>query len=167
LDLKAADKNWQNEDEMKDKDALIYEQNCAEFRSLNGFFWQIPLIMMTLNGGLWYSVASLDLSEGAQRGVLWFAALANIVMMAGLHRLRSVMQNLLDQIHTFEGTGPLGKSRRIQYAFQSLLLFAALGALLTSRNPQAYFTRGSIKADTAVPHRDSQSTVGKARPERS
>jgi len=34
---------------MTDKEARIYEQNCQEFRSLNGFFWQVPLIMMTLN----------------------------------------------------------------------------------------------------------------------
>ena len=47
---------------MIEKDTLIYQQSCEEFRSLNGFFWQIPIIMMTLNGGLWYSVASLDLS---------------------------------------------------------------------------------------------------------
>lgn len=33
---------------MSDKEALVYQQNCEEFRSLNGFFWQIPLIMGNL-----------------------------------------------------------------------------------------------------------------------
>lgn len=85
---------------MNDKETLIYQQNCEEFRSLNGFFWQIPIIMMTLNGGLWYSVASLDLSTSAQRGVLSFAVFANLVMVVGLWRLRSVMQNLLTRVGT-------------------------------------------------------------------
>jgi hypothetical protein len=132
-----------------DKEALIYTQNCEQFRSLNGFFWQVPLIMMTLNGGLWYSVASLDLSEGAQRGVLGFAVIANIVMMFGLSRLRSVMQDLLVDIHHFQGTHPPGKARRIQYAFQGLLLAAAAGALWVSCDPSAYFIRKANEAASA------------------
>jgi hypothetical protein len=31
----------------------IFEQDCQEFRSLNGFLWQIPVIVSTLTGGLW------------------------------------------------------------------------------------------------------------------
>ena len=96
---------------MTDKDALIYEQNCLEFRSLNGFFWQIPLIMMTLNGGLWYSVASLDLAPMAQRGILWFAAFANVVMIFGLWRLRGIMQSLLTSIHAFQNSSSPGRAK--------------------------------------------------------
>lgn len=128
--------------EMSDRDALIYEQSCLEFRSLNGFFWQIPLIMMTLNGGLWYSVASLDLSVCAQRGILLFGALANLVMVFGLARLRSVMQDLLTNIHAFQGTRPSGRPRLIQTLFSVLLLAAALGSVLASIDPSAHFTRG-------------------------
>jgi hypothetical protein len=117
---------------MTNKPDIIYEQNCQEFRSLNGFFWQIPLIMMTLNGGLWYSVASLDLAPMAQRGVLWFAAFANLVMIMGLWRLRSVMQDLLDAIHAYQGTQPPGRAKFIQYLFQVLLFWAAAGALIAS-----------------------------------
>lgn len=126
---------------MTDKEALIYEQNCQEFRSLNGFFWQVPLIMMTLNGGLWYSVASLDLSTSAQRGVLAFAVLANLAMTAGLWRLRDVMRDLLTQIHAFQGTKAPGRARMIQYFFQALLIYAAVGALLAALDPEHYFTR--------------------------
>lgn len=127
---------------MSDKETLIYQQNCEEFRSLNSFFWQIPIIMMTLNGGLWYSVASLDLSTVAQRGVLSFAVFANLVMAVGLWRLRSVMQNLLASIHEYQGTSLSGRSRIIQVLFQLLLVFAAIGALAASLNPERYFTRG-------------------------
>ena len=61
--------------------------------------------MMTLNGGLWYSVASLDLAPMAQRGVLWFTAFANIVMIAGLWRRRKVMQSLLLPTSTIAAPG--------------------------------------------------------------
>ncbi len=126
---------------MTDKESRIYEQHCQEFRSLNGFFWQVPLIMMTLNGGLWYSVASLDLSVTAQRGVLAFAVVANLVMAVALGRLRNVMAALLAEIHAFQGTTAPGRARLIQYLFQSLMLFAALGAFLAALNPQQQFIR--------------------------
>lgn len=137
---------------MTEKEALVYQQNCEEFRSLNGFFWQIPLIMMTLNGGLWYSVASLDLSETAQRGVLWFAVLANLVMVAGLWRLRNVMAGLLIQIHRYQGTAATGRPRIIQVMFSMLLLAAAFGAAVVSCSPREHFTR---KSQADAPARDA------------
>jgi hypothetical protein len=127
-------------------DETIYEQRCQEFRSLNGFFWQVPLIMMTLNGGLWYSVASLSLGVTAQRGILWFAVLANLVMIVGLARLRSVMKELLTHIHTAEGTVPSGRPRLIQFLFSLLLACAALGAGLASLNPRSHFPHASPEA---------------------
>jgi hypothetical protein len=36
-----------------EKAKTIFEQDCQEFRSLNGFLWQIPVIVSTLTGGLW------------------------------------------------------------------------------------------------------------------
>lgn len=136
---------------MSDKDSLIYQQSCEEFRSLNGFFWQIPIIMMTLNGGLWYSVASLDLSTSAQRGVLFFAAFANIVMVVGLWRIRSVMQDLLSKIHQFQGTSLPGRSKIIQILFQALLLFAAVGAFAAAIEPESYFIRSAALSSKFEP----------------
>ena len=128
---------------------LIYEQNSIEFRSLNGFFWQIPLIMMTLNGGLWYSVASLDLDVSSERGMLWFAALANLTMAVGLWRLRAVMGTLLASIHTYQGTTAPGPSKLIERMFQVLMVVAAVGALAASCNPKAHFIRPPTNAREA------------------
>lgn len=126
---------------MTEKEALVYQQNCEEFRSLNGFFWNIPLIMMTLNGGLWYSVASLDLGLGAQRGMLAFAVVANLVMVVGLQRIRSIMEHLLESIRDFQETEkPPGRSRVIQVLFQGLLSLAAFGALVAAFDPPRHFT---------------------------
>ena len=121
-------------------DEHIYDQTCQEFRSLNGFFWQIPLIMMTLNGGLWYSVGSLSLDVSAQRAILWFAVVANLVMIAGLWRLRSVMQSLLRRIHDMEGRQPKETSRIIQALFSILLALAAFGAAWASCDPGRHFS---------------------------
>lgn len=123
-------------------DEHIYDQTCQEFRSLNGFFWQIPLIMMTLNGGLWYSVGSLSLDASAQRAILWFAVVANLVMIAGLWRLRGVMQALLRRIHDMEGRKQKETSRIIQGLFSILLALAAFGAAWASCDPGRHFSPG-------------------------
>lgn len=138
-------------------DQFIYEQSYQEFRSLNGFFWQIPLIMMTLNGGLWYSVASLSLGLAAKQGILWFAVLANLVMIVALWRLRNVMQKLLDIIRRIEGTGSEGSEaagkegagRIVQWGFGILLFVAALGAAIASCDPARHFPAQTAGAPAA------------------
>lgn len=123
----------------------IYQQQCAEFRALNAVFWQIPLIMMTLNGGLWFALASLELTDTGQRFILVFAAVANVVFIVSLIRLRLLMSALLARIHAVEGamTAPLAKITVV--AFCGLLLLAALGAVLAALNP------GAVLATTAKP----------------
>jgi protein strawberry notch len=37
-----------------------YEQNYQQFRSLNQIMWQIPVLAMTLTGGLWFGVSTID-----------------------------------------------------------------------------------------------------------
>ena len=37
-----------------------YEQNYEQFRSLNQIMWQIPVLAMTLTGGLWFGVSSIQ-----------------------------------------------------------------------------------------------------------
>lgn len=81
----------------------IYEQRCEDFRSLNGFLWQSPLIIMTLTGGLWFAVASFALSDGARTMLLVFAGLANLLMIGALIRLRWVMQSVLRDIRVYDG----------------------------------------------------------------
>jgi hypothetical protein len=49
-----------------ERQKLCYEQNCEQMRSLNQIMWQVPIIAMTLTGGLWYGVATLS---AAQTGI--------------------------------------------------------------------------------------------------
>ncbi|WP_062095341.1 hypothetical protein [Caulobacter sp. CCH5-E12] len=128
------------------REDIIYEQRSNEFRSLNTFFWQIPLIMMTLNGGLWYAVATLEVAPSVQRLMLWFAAGANIVMAIALVRLRSVMGDLLERIRTYEGRDKPKTDKVILALFCGLFLVAALGAMIASRAPEQNFLKAANAA---------------------
>jgi hypothetical protein len=119
----------------------VYRERCAEFRSLNTIFWQIPLIMMTLNGGLWFALGSLELTTAGQRLVLIFAAVANTVFAVALIRLRSVMGRLLAHIRLSEGDAKSRFSGTTVTGFVLLLGVAAAGALAASREPSAVLAK--------------------------
>jgi hypothetical protein len=102
---------------------------CGDFRSLNGFLWQTPVLFTTLTRGLWFAVASLPLTIAARSGLLVFAGLANLIMTVALYRLRYVMQRIQDQIRERDGRAGIGLNYMIVTCFASLLLIAALGSL--------------------------------------
>lgn len=122
-------------------DKVIYEQLCNDFRSLNGFLWQTPLIFMTLTGGLWLAVASFELSLLARGWLLTFAGLSNLLMIAALYRLRYVMQRMMARIQQLDGRPDPRMNYFIVTCFSLLLLMAAIGSFVASSDPAAYFTK--------------------------
>ncbi|PVM90697.1 hypothetical protein [Caulobacter endophyticus] len=128
------------------KEDLIYEQRSNEFRSLNTFFWQIPLIMMTLNGGLWFSVATLEVDPIVQSCMLWFAAAANFVMIAALWRLRDVMGELLAGIREYEGRPAPQADRIILWLFCGVFFVAGAGAFVAGFAPSTHFLKAANAA---------------------
>jgi hypothetical protein len=120
---------------------VIYEQRCEDFRSLNGFLWQSPLIIMSLTGGLWFAVASFALSTSARSMLLVFACLANLLMIAALVRLRWVMQQVLEDIRDYDGKRRTKGDYTIVKIFSAMLLFTAIGSGIAACNPTAYFTK--------------------------
>ncbi|MUZ74489.1 hypothetical protein GOZ90_17510 [Agrobacterium vitis] len=127
---------------------VIYEQRCEDFRSLNGFLWQSPLIIMTLTGGLWFAVGSFDISDRARTMLLVFAGISNLLMIIALIRLRYVMQKVLADIRSYDGKGKIGGNFIIVGTFCALLLFAAVGSFVTSCAPSAYFTKNASSKAT-------------------
>ena len=119
----------------------IYEQRCQDFRSLNGFLWQSPLIIMSLTGGLWFAVASFALSAGARSMLLAFAGIANLLMIGALIRLRFVMQSVLTDIRAYDKKHAIGGNYIIVGIFSALLAMTAVGSFVASCNPGAYFTK--------------------------
>jgi len=73
-----------------------FEQNHLSFRSLNQQMWQIPLISMTLTGGLWFGVSRVEDFPLFQFALLFLAAAGNAALFIVIHRLRYVMERYLN-----------------------------------------------------------------------
>ncbi len=85
------------------KAKVIFEQDCQEFRSLNGFLWQIPVIVSTLTGGLWFGAGKID-DRFLQAALFLLAGFANLCFVVVLWRLRrGVMEPLLGRITEYQG----------------------------------------------------------------
>jgi len=84
------------------RDLQSYEQNCEQLRHLNTIMWQVPIVAMTLNGGLWYGIASIKgVDAPARSAVLVFSALANVVLIFLLNRVRNVFGEYLTRVKAF------------------------------------------------------------------
>ena len=63
-----------------------FEQNHLAFRSLNQQMWQIPLISMTLTGGLWFGVSRVEEFPLFQLALLFLAAVGNAALFVVILR---------------------------------------------------------------------------------
>ena len=72
-----------------------FEKNHASFRSLNQQMWQIPLIAMTLTGGLWFGVLRVEEFPLFQLALLFLAVAGNVALFFIILRLRFVMEQHL------------------------------------------------------------------------
>lgn len=119
-------------------DETLYTEHCAEFRALNALFWQIPVLVTTLSGGLWFAVASLDLTDDGQAAILWFSAAVNVAFFVALWRLRAIMEGLLKRIRRFEGRPEGAKSYIVLTVFFLLMGLASVGAIIVALEPSRY-----------------------------
>ena len=127
---------------------LVYEQTCEDFRSLNDIMWRVPIMVMTLTGGLGVAIATFDLSDPARRAISIFAAVINIAFIGVLIRLRIVMQKLLQRIHAYQGTTS-GNGFIVVGIFSLMLAVAASGSLYFAWNADDVF-RTEAEADVTT-----------------
>jgi hypothetical protein len=132
----------EEEKEANDRDRLCYEQNCEQMRSLNQIMWQVPMIAVTLTGGLWYAVVTInDASQIAQIALLGFASLANVGLTLMINRVRDVIGLHLAKMKAFHQRGfvdastvshssPFLKDRGVCLTFSALMLIAAAMSFL-------------------------------------
>lgn len=113
-----------------------FEQNSEHIRSLNQIMWQIPLLAMTLTGGLWYAVATTpDLPRSAQNGLLILAGAADLALVLVLARIRFVMEGYIEKAKGFYEAGHPNTShwllRRglVVTVFSFLLTISGAGSL--------------------------------------
>lgn len=126
------------EDFERDMRKAAFDQNHASFRSLNQQMWQIPLISMTLTGGLWFGVSRVEDFPLFQLALLLLAAAGNAALFIIILRLRYVMEQHLKWL---EANYPAGfvSARGVEWynrpflvrtLFQFMLLLAAALSLM-------------------------------------
>jgi uncharacterized membrane protein YbhN (UPF0104 family) len=87
----------------QDKELEIYKQRCEGFRSLNEIMWRIPVMVMTITGGLWFAIAKFEMTSYSRSALLLFGIILNAVFIIVLFRIRVVMNKLLKLTNEFEG----------------------------------------------------------------
>ncbi|MGJ7505666.1 hypothetical protein ACSFBF_35330 [Variovorax sp. ZT5P49] len=76
---------------------VIYLEAGQHMRSLNALFWQIPGLAIAVTGGLWFGASTL-MEPGARRWVLLFTALADLLLIIVLFRMRFLFQLSLGKV---------------------------------------------------------------------
>lgn len=108
---------------------MCFEQNAAQFRALNQIMWQVPVLAMTVTGGLWFGAATLREMSGFQTILLALAGVANLGFVVVLIRLRYVMQKYLEAMKGYHATSFVEtKGGWVAGTFCLLLLLSAIAS---------------------------------------
>lgn len=115
-----------------ERQLAAFNQNHESFRSLNQQMWQIPLISMTLTGGLWFGVSAVGDFALFKVALLFLASVGNFVLIVVIHRLRFVMDGYLQWLAAFnangfvraEGSRWFQKGKVVRTSFQGMLALA-------------------------------------------
>ncbi|WP_430436047.1 class I SAM-dependent methyltransferase [Oceanibaculum nanhaiense] len=145
-----------------------YEQNYQQFRSLNQIMWQIPVLAMTLTGGLWFGVSKIEHRPLLTIMLLLTAVLSNITLSIILLRFRFVMSRYLAWLKDAYPPGFVdarepdenmkkskrffAKEERVRQMF-SFLLYWAAGAsaiLLVAEAYAWYESRTTMSANQGI-----------------
>lgn len=109
-----------------DKEQIIYEQNCQDFRQLNNVLWQVPVLSMTLTGGILFGISAVQNAPLIQIALWLLLASSNIGFIFVLLRLRKgVMERILDAKREYEGVEAVEGSYTVILIFSLVLGIAA------------------------------------------
>jgi hypothetical protein len=125
------------------KEDNCYTQNYETFRDLNGHMWKIPMIAITITGGLLFGIGGDNTDKFIKICLLTFALVSNIGLILVLHRTRYVMQLILEKINQYDirykidsttGNGLLQKPKFVVKVFSFLLGSASFLCLIMILN---------------------------------
>ncbi|MCC5620243.1 class I SAM-dependent methyltransferase [Nostoc sp. CHAB 5715] len=157
-----------------------FNHNSENFRSLNQLMWQIPLIAMTLTGGLWFGVSKTESSKLFSACLLVIAILGNVGLVVALKRLRFVMRRYLEWFNSahpsgfvsaegdgrWSGDGWFTQAYVVRLVFQWMLIAAAVVSsvllvhiLMTPAKPSSDTSAIRYYDDYAQSLADSYETV--------
>lgn len=90
------------QEDIFEREKACYEQNCEQARSLNIQMNRVPVLAMTLTGGLWFAAGITENLHCAMRfGLLVFAGCCNLALIAAALRIRDVFHSYLEQLKKF------------------------------------------------------------------
>lgn len=90
-------------EEMFEREKACYEQNFEQARSLNIQMNRVPVLAMTLTGGLWFAAGITENLHCAMRfGLLVFAGCCNLALIAAALRIRDVFDSYLEKLRDFQ-----------------------------------------------------------------
>lgn len=135
--MKENEKLTAEQTETEKLNLAAFEQNHETFRALNHQMWQIPLISMTLTGGLWFGVSKVEGSALFQIALLLMATVGNAALFLVIQRLRYVMEQTLawlksraeENFVSAEGDCWYNKPLVVRRSFQAMLAMASLTSL--------------------------------------
>lgn len=88
--------------EVFEREKLCYVQNFEQARSLNTQMNRVPVLSMTLTGGLWFGAALTENVDNViQFALLLFAGICNLALILTAFRIRDVMQSYLEKVSQF------------------------------------------------------------------
>lgn len=83
------------------RDKICYEQNFQQYRAMNQIMWQVPLLAITITGGLWYAALTEAGAEEFRRPLFLLSAVLDFALIAVLWRVRLVMTAYGEKIRAF------------------------------------------------------------------
>ena len=132
-------------DNQFEKDKISYEQHSESFRHLNSQMWQVPIIAMTLTGGLWFGVfSSTTINDFVSGGLLIFCGVCDFLFVFILFRVHFIMSLLIEKLNIFNpsysidptnttnGNALIRKDNLVITLFSSMLIFATILSFLTA-----------------------------------
>ena len=85
-----------------EREKTCYQQNFEQVRSLNTQMNRVPVLAMTLTGGLWFAAGITENLHCTMRlALLVFAGFCNLALIAAALRIRDVIQSYSEKLENF------------------------------------------------------------------
>ena len=136
-----------NEDKFE-REKVCYEQNSEQARGLNNQMNRVPVLAMTLTGGLWLAAGvTANLYPEIRFALLLFAGCCNLALIAAALRIRDVFHSYLERLEQFNpdsfanGTPQTPKVPRLR-DYSMISIYCALmgvGSLLSFTGALAFY----------------------------
>lgn len=89
-------------EESNKREQLCYEQNFEQARSLNEQMNRVPVLAVTITGGLWFGAGAVEGIDETIRFLLVFlAGVSNLALIFALTRIRDVFESYMEKVQAF------------------------------------------------------------------